>query len=216
MRCAKRTELIARLLGTLVHAQSNVDRSRVTFVVQVEHFQATVVLMPRVRARDGWQRFRRTTFAGAACGRKTMLHVIAIALTFFADAALADGWKEYKNRDAAFTVEFPGAPTIEATRYVTSDGRSFPARLFAVKQEGAEFKVTVVDMPGEKKRCGCFGDQRGVQNCYRWWHDQIRRFASHRRRHRSSVGHCLGKWWLFLRRAVLPKQPPLRAEATLK
>jgi hypothetical protein len=74
---------------------------------------------------------------------------ILLAL-FFTTAALADDWKEYANRDYSFIVNFPRAPTVEATTYRASDGRSFPAHIFLVKQETGEFKVTVVDMPGEK------------------------------------------------------------------
>jgi hypothetical protein len=81
-----------------------------------------------------------------------MLRVIAIAFTLFlfAGTALADDWKEYKNRDYSFTVDFPASPTIETATYEAAEGRSFPAHVFSVKQKNAEFKVTVVDMPGEK------------------------------------------------------------------
>jgi hypothetical protein len=75
--------------------------------------------------------------------------VIATALVlFFTSAALADDWKEYENRDYAFTVHFPGDPTVETATYQAADGRSFPAHVFSVKQETGTFKVTVVDMPG--------------------------------------------------------------------
>jgi hypothetical protein len=79
-----------------------------------------------------------------------MLRVIAIALTLFAGAALADDWKEYKNRDYSFTVDFPADPAVETATYQAAEGRSFPAHVFSVKQKNAEFKVTVVDMPSEK------------------------------------------------------------------
>jgi hypothetical protein len=42
------------------------------------------------------------------------------------------------------------APTVETATYQAADGRSFPAHVFSVKQEGGTFKVTVVEMPGEK------------------------------------------------------------------
>lgn len=79
-----------------------------------------------------------------------MLRAIAIALTLFTGAALADDWKEYKNRDYSFTVDFPASPTIETATYQAAEGQSFRAHVFSVKQKNAEFKVTVVDMPGEK------------------------------------------------------------------
>jgi hypothetical protein len=44
--------------------------------------------------------------------------VIATALVlFFTSAALADDWKEYENRDYAFTVHLPGDPTVETATY---------------------------------------------------------------------------------------------------
>jgi hypothetical protein len=80
-----------------------------------------------------------------------MLRVITTALTLcFAGAALADEWKEYENRDYGFTVHFPGDPKIETATYNAADGRSFPARVFSVKQDTGVFKVTVVDMPGKQ------------------------------------------------------------------
>lgn len=80
-----------------------------------------------------------------------MLRVIATALAlFFTGAALADDWKEYANRAYSFTVDFPGTPTVETTTYAASDGRSFSTHVYSVKQKAGEFKVTVVEMPGEK------------------------------------------------------------------
>jgi hypothetical protein len=80
-----------------------------------------------------------------------MLRVIATALAlFFTGAAQADDWEDYENRDYAFTVHFPGDPTVETAIYKAADGRSFPAHVFAVKQDTGDFKVTVVDMPGKQ------------------------------------------------------------------
>jgi hypothetical protein len=80
-----------------------------------------------------------------------MVRLTAAALAlFFTGAALADDWKDYENRDYAFTVHFPGDPTVETAIYKAADGRSFPAHVFAVKQDTGEFKVTVVDMPGKQ------------------------------------------------------------------
>ena len=80
-----------------------------------------------------------------------MVRVIATALAlFFTSAAQADDWKEYANRYYAFTVNFPGTPTVENTVYRAADDRAFPAHVFLVKQKDGEFKVTVIDMQGEK------------------------------------------------------------------
>jgi hypothetical protein len=51
------------------------------------------------------------------------------------NSAVADDWKEYENKDYAFTIHFPVDPTAETATYPTADGRSFPAHVFSVKQE---------------------------------------------------------------------------------
>jgi hypothetical protein len=80
-----------------------------------------------------------------------MVRALATALAlFFTGAAQADDWKDYENRDYAFTVHFPGDPTVETATYKAEDGRIFPAHVFSVKQETGVFKVTVVDMPGKQ------------------------------------------------------------------
>jgi hypothetical protein len=80
-----------------------------------------------------------------------MVRVIATTLAlFFTDAALADDWKEYENRDYSFTIHFPVDPAVEAATSQAADGRSFPAHVFSVKQDTGTFKVTVVEMPGEE------------------------------------------------------------------
>jgi hypothetical protein len=80
-----------------------------------------------------------------------VVRVIATALAlFFTGAALADDWKEYENQDYSFAIHFPVDPTVETAAYQATDGRSFPAHVFSVKQEIGTFKVTVVEMPGEE------------------------------------------------------------------
>jgi hypothetical protein len=73
-----------------------------------------------------------------------------LLVLFFAGSAMADDWKDYENRDYAFTIHFPGDPTVEVATYRAADGRSFPAHVFSVKQDTGVFKVTVVDMPGKQ------------------------------------------------------------------
>jgi hypothetical protein len=81
-----------------------------------------------------------------------VVRVIATAFALLSiGAALADDWKEYENRNYSFSIHFPGEPTVETATYQAADGRTFPAHVFSVKQEAAAFKVTVVDMPGNKR-----------------------------------------------------------------
>jgi hypothetical protein len=74
---------------------------------------------------------------------------IFIAL-FFAGSAAADDWKDYENQDYSFSIHFPADPTVETATYQASEGRSFAAHVFSVKQETGLFKVTVVEMSGEE------------------------------------------------------------------
>ena len=77
------------------------------------------------------------------------LFSIILAL-FFAGSAMADDWKEYENPEYSFSIHFPVDPIIEATTYRTVDGRSFEARAFSVEQPTGQFRVTVIDMPGQE------------------------------------------------------------------
>jgi hypothetical protein len=80
-----------------------------------------------------------------------MVRIIVTALALlFTGAAQADDWKEYENKDYAFTIHFPVDPTVETATYHAADGRSFPAQVFSAKQKTGTFKVTVVEMPGEE------------------------------------------------------------------
>jgi hypothetical protein len=79
------------------------------------------------------------------------MRLIAIFFAlFFAGPAAADDWKEYENRDYSFSIHFPAGPTVETATYQASEGHSFAAHVFSVKQETGLFKVTVVEMPGEE------------------------------------------------------------------
>ncbi len=70
-----------------------------------------------------------------------------IAATFVAAGpAAAQSWKEYAYPGYAFTVSFPAEPKIETTMYQAADGRSVPARVYSVAQDGAVFKMTIVEL----------------------------------------------------------------------
>jgi hypothetical protein len=80
-----------------------------------------------------------------------MMRLVATALALFlTGAAQAEDWMEYESRDHSFTIHFPVEPTVETAIYQATDGRSFLAHVFMVKQETGMFKVTVVEMPGEE------------------------------------------------------------------
>jgi hypothetical protein len=85
-----------------------------------------------------------------ARGYATVRLIPILLASFFIGSAMADDWKDYENRDYAFTIHFPGDPTVDTAAYKATDGRSFPAHVFSVKQDTGTFKVTVVDMPGKQ------------------------------------------------------------------
>jgi hypothetical protein len=58
----------------------------------------------------------------------------------------AQNWQEYSYPDYAFTVTFPADPKIETMTYEVADGRSVPARVYSVRQDKGEFKMTVADL----------------------------------------------------------------------
>jgi hypothetical protein len=76
------------------------------------------------------------------------MRLIAFMLALFAAGgpAAAQSWKEYSYPDYAFTVSFPAEPKIETTTYPAADGGSVSARVYSVRQDTGEFKMTVADL----------------------------------------------------------------------
>jgi hypothetical protein len=68
------------------------------------------------------------------------------ALFAFAAPATAQGWREYSYPDFSFAVSFPADPQIDTTTYRLVDGRTVTARVYAVRRDDAEFKVTVAEL----------------------------------------------------------------------
>src|SRR5215475_4171992 len=60
--------------------------------------------------------------------------------------AAAHSWEEYSYPEYAFSVAFPADPKIETTIHEVADGRSVPARVYSVRQDKGEFKMTVADL----------------------------------------------------------------------
>jgi len=74
------------------------------------------------------------------------LPFILAAFVAFSAPAIAQSWEEYSYPDYAFTVTFPADPKIETTIHEVADGRSVPARVYSVRQDKGEFKMTVADL----------------------------------------------------------------------
>jgi len=73
---------------------------------------------------------------------------IAFVLAIFVASApaAAQSWEEYSYPEYAFSVTFPADPKIETTTHEVADGRLVPARVYSVRQDKGEFKMTVADL----------------------------------------------------------------------
>ena len=69
-----------------------------------------------------------------------------LAAFAFSAPAIAQSWEEYTYAEYAISVAFPASPKIETTTYQIADGRSVPARVYSVRQDKGEFKLTVAEL----------------------------------------------------------------------
>jgi hypothetical protein len=76
------------------------------------------------------------------------MRLIAFILAAFivSGPAAAQSWQDYTYPDYAFTVMFPADPKIETTTHEVAEGRSVPARVYSVRQDISEFKITVAEL----------------------------------------------------------------------
>jgi len=77
-----------------------------------------------------------------------MIRSIPIILAAFAfnASAVAQSWEDYSYPEYAISVAFPASPQIETTTYQIADDHSVPARVYSVRQDNREFKMTVADV----------------------------------------------------------------------
>jgi hypothetical protein len=74
------------------------------------------------------------------------LIAFVVAAFIVSGPAAAQEWQEYSYPDYAFTVMFPSFPRIETATHEVANGRSVPARIYSVRQDKGEFKMTVADL----------------------------------------------------------------------
>src|SRR5580704_15303397 len=86
----------------------------------------------------------QTIFNAEETKMRSILFIVA-AFAYSAPAA-AQSWEEYSYPEYAISVAFPASPKIENTTYQIADGRSVPARVFSVREDGRDFKLTVADL----------------------------------------------------------------------
>ena len=80
--------------------------------------------------------------------------IIIPALFAFAAPAAAQSWQEYSYPDYSFSISFPAAPQIETTTFKITDDHAVGARVYSVRRDNAEFKVTVAEVgdPGLEEK----------------------------------------------------------------
>ena len=81
------------------------------------------------------------------CMRRIVQAAVLLAAFVFAasGAARAQTWTDYPYPDAGFQVQFPVAPTLSNNVYRTATGVSAPARVYAARDGGIDYSVTVAD-----------------------------------------------------------------------
>jgi hypothetical protein len=71
---------------------------------------------------------------------------LAAAFVLLISPAFAQAWIEYVNKDDLFSINFPGQPKVESFIYVSEYKSNLPAHRYTAEREGAQYRVTVVDM----------------------------------------------------------------------
>jgi hypothetical protein len=90
--------------------------------------------------------------------------VPVIMALFFSQAALAQDWDEYVNRDNFFSVNLPDDPTATEAPYKTAKGTNLTARIFTARAPAGSlltgtYSVTVVDYSNAKDEVTTAVDQ---------------------------------------------------------
>lgn len=71
---------------------------------------------------------------------------IVLAASIIGGPAVAQSWEAYSYPDFAFSVDFPAKPVIENRTYQVAGNRSVPARVYSVRRNGSDLKVTIADL----------------------------------------------------------------------
>jgi hypothetical protein len=127
---------------------------------------------------------------------------LTTALVLLSIAPASGQWTDFVSREDGFKVNFPSAPTVTDTTYMSEYGATLPARVYRVTRDQERYSVTVVDYrPIEKlltekaKTCPPFADERctgigaGFAVGYGYWKTDIR-------------GALVWASWQFMQRAA--------------
>jgi hypothetical protein len=74
-----------------------------------------------------------------------LIALIVAAFVVSAPAA-AQEWSEYNYPDYRFGLMAPAAPQVQTTTYEVAEGRSVPATIYSVRQDGSELRMIVADL----------------------------------------------------------------------
>jgi hypothetical protein len=103
------------------------------------------------------------------------LGIGAVLVLSLATAASAQEWDEFVFADDGFKVNFPGAPKVETTTWMSQYRYTLPARVYSAARGAERYSVTVVDFRdiekqgvARSKQCPpgaetCIGTQDGRQ-----------------------------------------------------
>lgn len=62
--------------------------------------------------------------------------------------ARAQAWEPFVSREDGFRIDFPGAPTVAPSSWVTEQGYTLPSRIYRVERGQERYSITVVDFSG--------------------------------------------------------------------
>jgi hypothetical protein len=71
---------------------------------------------------------------------------ILLSVFLLVTPAAAQGWQKFLYPGDSFSVSLPAAPSVDTTTYQATPGRTVPARIYTLRRDDAEFKVTVAEL----------------------------------------------------------------------
>src|SRR5437667_11000311 len=80
-----------------------------------------------------------------------MRPIVFVATVLIASTLTAATWKEYRQPELGFLVEFPGDPAASTGRYLTGLVQSATAHIFSFNDDQTLYVATVVDLLDRKE-----------------------------------------------------------------
>jgi len=70
---------------------------------------------------------------------------LLLAVVVISSVAHAQEWRTYTYANPGFAIQFPGVPVVQTTKLKDSVGLTLPVTRYVVRQDGAEYTLSVVD-----------------------------------------------------------------------